>query len=76
MLYPDRAELEAALARPVLEPIVLLEPDEPDGYVRKWRVTEMSPERHVAYALQWFAFAATLVIICALLLFRRRTPAP
>jgi surfeit locus 1 family protein len=75
MLYPERAELEAALGRPVLEPIVLLDADEPDGYVREWRVTDMSPERHVAYALQWFAFAVTLVVIYGLLQFRRRRPA-
>jgi surfeit locus 1 family protein len=73
MLYPERAELEAALGRPLLEPIVLLDADEPDGYVRKWRVTEMSPERHVAYALQWFAFAATLVVIYVSLMLRSRS---
>jgi surfeit locus 1 family protein len=72
MLYPERAELEAALGRPLLEPMVLLDADEPDGYVREWRVTEMSPERHVAYALQWFAFAATLVVIYVSLMLRSR----
>ena len=63
MLYPDRAELEAALGAPVLEPILWLDADEPDGYLRQWRVTDMTPERHIAYALQWFAFAATLVVL-------------
>ena len=72
MLYPERAELEAALGRPLLEPIVLLDGDQPDGYARKWRVTEMTPERHVAYALQWFAFAATLVVIYVSLMLRSR----
>jgi surfeit locus 1 family protein len=73
MLYPERAELEAALGEPVLEPIVLLDAEAPDGYVRNWQVvTDLPPARHVAYALQWFAFAATLVVIYVVLLVRRR----
>jgi surfeit locus 1 family protein len=72
MLYPERAELEAALGRPLLEPMLLLDPDEPDGYVRNWRVSDMPPARHIAYALQWFAFAATLVVIYFVLRSRAR----
>jgi surfeit locus 1 family protein len=72
MLYPERAELESALGQPLLEPLVLLDPQEPGGYARQWRVSEIPPERHVAYALQWFAFAATLVAISAVLWARRR----
>jgi len=70
MLYPERGELEAALGAPLLEPILWLDEGEPDGYARHWQVTDMTPERHVAYALQWFAFAATLVVIWFIL--RRR----
>jgi surfeit locus 1 family protein len=73
MLYPDRAELEAALGAPVLEPILWLDRDEPDGYLRHWQVTDMTPERHIAYALQWFAFAVTIVVIYVIVR-RRRTP--
>ena len=71
MLYPERDELEAALGQPLLEPVLLLDPDDPDGYVRNWRVSDMPPTRHVAYALQWFAFAATLVVIYIVLAWRR-----
>jgi cytochrome oxidase assembly protein ShyY1 len=39
--------------------------------VRNWRVGDMPPARHIAYALQWFAFAATLVVIYFVL--RRRS---
>ena len=75
MLYPERAELEAALGQPVVEPILLLDPDDPDGYVRNWRLSDMPPARHIAYALQWFAFAATLVIIYFVLRRRARRAA-
>ena len=74
MLYPERAELEAALGQALLDPILLLDPDDPDGYVRDWRVGDMPPARHIAYALQWFAFAATLWIIYFVLR-RRARPA-
>lgn|SRR3990167_3231833 len=32
-------------------------------YVRDWQISVISPERHYAYALQWFAMAITLLII-------------
>jgi surfeit locus 1 family protein len=73
MLYPDRAELESALQQPVLAPILWLDADQPDGYLRQWRVTDMTPQRHVAYALQWFAFAVTLVAIYFIVHRRRAT---
>lgn len=72
MLYPDQEEIEAALGRSVLAPIVWLDPAAPDGFVRNWRITDIMPSRHVAYALQWFAFAATLVVISAAMLWRQR----
>ena len=34
--------------------------------------TGTGPERHLAYALQWFAFAATLAAIWVVMFFRRR----
>jgi surfeit locus 1 family protein len=73
MLYPERGELEAALGAPLLEPILWLDAGEPNGYARHWQVTDMTPERHIAYALQWFAFAATLVVIYFIVARRPRT---
>lgn len=59
--YPRFAELEAALGRPLYRAIVLLDPAANDGYLRDWQPPAPGPERHLGYALQWFAFAATLV---------------
>ena len=42
---------------------MLLDPDEPDGYVRDWRPNLMPPEKHLAYAIQWFMITATVIII-------------
>ncbi|MGR9013046.1 MAG: SURF1 family protein [Gammaproteobacteria bacterium] len=36
----------------------------PDGFKREWHTTTiMSPEKHMAYAIQWFALALTLTIL-------------
>lgn len=59
--YPRFAELEAALGHPLYPAIVLLDPTAADGYLRDWQPPAPGPERHLGYALQWFAFAATLV---------------
>ena len=35
-----------------------------DGYQREWRKSEvMPPEKHIAYAVQWFGLAITLTIL-------------
>ncbi len=52
--------------------VVLLDADQPDGYVRAWGVTGLSPMRHLAYAVQWFGLALTLVVIYVVTTFKRR----
>lgn len=62
--YPSVGELVCLLERPVLDGLVLLDPLEPEGFVREWSVgVEVPPERHYAYAAQWFAFAVTLLVL-------------
>lgn len=43
--------------------VVLLDADQPDGYLRQWQPPGFPPVRHVAYAVQWFGLAAALVVI-------------
>lgn len=62
--YPDADELACVLGETVTAGVLLLDPREPGGYVREWQqVSEFPPQRHYAYAAQWFAFAATLAAI-------------
>ena len=63
--YPTMSELSAALARPLEPRIVLLNPREPDGYVRDWHPPGMQPIRHWSYAIQWWAFAVVTLIFWA-----------
>jgi surfeit locus 1 family protein len=43
--------------------LVLLDADQPDGYVRQWQPPGFPPLRHTAYAVQWFGLALALGII-------------
>jgi surfeit locus 1 family protein len=43
--------------------LMLLDPGEPDGYVRQWSAPGFPPLRHIGYAVQWFALALTLLVI-------------
>lgn len=61
--FPAMGELEAALERPLADRSVLLDPEAPDGFLRRWQPASLGPERHIGYAVQWFALAATLLII-------------
>ena len=64
MNFPTTDELTAALGEPVEPLIVLLGPQAPDGYDRRWQpALRMTPARHVAYAIQWFALAIIAVIV-------------
>lgn len=43
--------------------IIRLDKREPYGYLREWAIVSMPPERHIAYALQWFAMAFVILVI-------------
>ena len=53
------------LQYPVFEFQIRLDKEMADGYGRDWKstMTMMPPEKHLAYAFQWFALAFTLVIL-------------
>jgi len=73
--YPKMPELASALGRQLRPQRILLDPREPDGMVRNWRLSDMTAERHLGYAIQWFAFAATAVAAWFALGLRRREDA-
>lgn len=73
--YPRLAELGAALGRQLYPQVVLLDPDAADGYLRDWHPGGLPPERHVGYAVQWFALALTLVVGYLFASLRRRDAA-
>jgi surfeit locus 1 family protein len=76
--FPQQQDIEKVLGGKVESRIVLLDPAAPNGYERVWRpAMQFGPERHLAYAIQWFALAlAALVIFIALSLRRLPGTAP
>ena len=68
----DAARIEAELGAPLLPFVLRLSPESEHGYVREWQQrTGLSPERHLGYAVQWFAMAAALAALCVIVSVRR-----
>ena len=71
----EPAAVADALGLPALAPRVLrLDPDLPMGYARDLEVlaNTLPPERHLGYAVQWFALSAAVLVIALLLTLRAR----
>src|SRR5690606_24718481 len=71
----DPEAVAAALGLPALAPRVLrLDPDLPAGYARDLDLlpNTLPPERHLGYAVQWFALALAVLAIATLLSLRQR----
>ena len=70
--FPQQQDIEEVLGAKVESRIVLLDPAAPNGFERIWRpAMQFGPERHLAYAIQWFAFAIVALIILIALSLRR-----
>ncbi|MBV8343291.1 MAG: SURF1 family protein [Gammaproteobacteria bacterium] len=70
--YPTIPELSAALAVPLSSRILLLDPGTPFGYVRDWQAPGLPALRHFAYAIQWWTFAALIVVLWGVMSVRLR----
>lgn len=62
-LYLDAASIAVDLGKPLMPRVLLLDPAQGSGFVRQWTPQVMSPQRHRAYAVQWFGFALVALII-------------
>ena len=73
--FPTFEQLSTDLKEPIVQWQVLLDAEPANSnvkaYVREWSPHEMGPERHLGYAVQWFALAFTLTIIFLILSFPR-----
>lgn len=72
--FPEHAMIEATLEQPVAPHILLLDPTNADGFERQWNLhSRFSPNKHVGYAVQWFAFAVCAIAIFLIVSFRRES---
>jgi len=72
--FPSRADIESLILEHDWSPaaeLVLLDPDQPDGYLRRWQAPGFPPLRHIAYAVQWFGLAGALAVIYVVTNLRR-----
>ncbi len=69
--FPEMNELANQLGRNLHPQLILLDPQDADGFVRNWHVPGATSLRHLGYAIQWFAFAATAIAIWFALGLRR-----
>ena len=71
MVYPDWVRIEAALGHPVHPQVLYLDADHAAGFEdRNWTPFTMGPDRHRAYAVQWYGLAVAALVIWLILGFR------
>jgi cytochrome oxidase assembly protein ShyY1 len=69
----DRDVLSEALNRPLSVRILRLDPEQHIGFARDLSVqaNTLPPEKHRAYALQWFGLAAAFAVLCIGVMMRK-----
>lgn len=71
--YMDRKRMGEQLGYPVAGRVIRLAAASPHGFKREWgSPVPFGPQRHVGYAVQWFALAAALLIIYLVVNTKRR----
>jgi len=72
--YPTTEDLRCLYGRETAVGMLLLDPQADHGFLRDWTQADRQfpPQRHYGYAAQWFAFAATLLVIFFKLNLKRR----
>ena len=58
----DVEDMNAQLRKDLLPRYVRLDEGSPGAFVTGWQAVNMTPEKHIGYAFQWFAMAFALVI--------------
>ncbi len=62
-LYPNLDEIAIELEATVLPIVLLMSPEEDDGFARRWQPNTSGSMMHYGYAFQWFAMAAAVLAI-------------
>ena len=65
--FPTMPQLGAVLGRPLEARVILLDPQQPEGYVRDWHPPGIPAMQNFAYAFEWWCFAVAAVVIWVVL---------
>jgi surfeit locus 1 family protein len=71
MSFPDFADIEAVLGRPVAAFEILLDPAAEHGFARDWQPPPDRSDRNIAYAVQWFGLSLLAFVLAAGIVVRR-----
>lgn len=74
-LYMDIAQFAQALQEPLSPLLLVLDDTDANSLTRIWKPVVIQPERHYAYALQWFGLAVAFMIF-GFIWFRRLRKVP
>lgn len=69
--YIDLHQVGDFLSKSLFPYVLVIDPKHASAFDLQWEIIIMSPERHQGYALQWFAFALTLLILFVAMIIRR-----
>ncbi len=64
----------ATVSEPVQPVLMLLSPQDPNGFVRHWTRPLPNVGMHLGYAVQWFGFALIALVVYLRLSFERKPP--
>ncbi len=70
--FLDFNTLGQRLGEPLRPFTLRLDPASEHGYLRDWPLIAVSPNKHLAYAFQWFALALGVVAVFVVLTLRRK----
>lgn len=59
----DQQDIQQWLGRPVYPFIMRLDSGKVGHFIRDWPIVALPPERHIGYAIQWFAMAAVGLVL-------------
>jgi surfeit locus 1 family protein len=65
--FPTMEQLGTVLGRPLEPHVILLDPQDPEGYVRDWHPPGIPAMQNFAYAFEWWCFAVAAVVIWVVL---------
>lgn len=69
--YPSLEELESLFGLPIAPYTLWLDAAQPYGFDRDWQPQELTVEKHLGYAFQWFALALAVLVMFATLHIKR-----
>lgn len=69
--FLDFLQMGKRLGSELPEMTIRLDPAAPHGYRREWQIVPFTPQRHLGYAVQWFALAAAVLVLYIVVNLRR-----